>query len=89
MTIIENEDGQTVELDLASPSWSVRRLLSLLEGLSTSDEEFHLSAEFAHRGGILTLADAVGKPVLTIIMRGLPDEDEAAAEAEAREREDQ
>lgn len=85
MTITEGEDGQTVEVTVESPSYSVRRLLDALDGIDSRDGEFYIEVAHGHRGGTATIVGPTGEAVLTIIMRGLPDEDEAAAEAEERE----
>lgn len=69
------------ELIVDSPSYSVRRLLSALDGIETSDEEFSTAAEFVDAGGTITIRDSQGFPLYELRIQGNPTSEEEMPDA--------
>lgn len=69
------------ELRVDSPSYSVRRLLSALDGIATSDEEFSTAAEYVDAGGTITIRDSQGFPLYELRIQGNPTSEEEMPDA--------
>lgn len=69
------------ELIVDSPSYSVRRLLSALDGIETSDEEFSTAAEYVDAGGTITIRDSQGFPLYELRIQGNPTSEEEMPDA--------
>lgn len=64
------------EIRVDSPSYSVRRFLSELDGVQSSDEEFFTSAAFVDAGGTVTIHDSQGFPLYELNIQGNPSNEE-------------
>lgn len=64
------------ELRVDSPSYSVRRLLSEVDGIESSDGEFSIATDHVDAGGTITIRDSQGFPLYELNLQGNPTNDE-------------